>query len=277
MTEHSHHARYCPYCGHPFSVRSLFCEGCGVKTTRTYIEQKERPYPWSPAASISMTLLAFSVATIGAGVLSLYFIVFFGVPLTIAAIESLTYDPLFFFLTITIELTWIVIVVGFVLRSKAPLSRLGLASGGVQTSIKDIAYGLGAALAMVPLMLALVYYQLIAEGAGPPTTPPGSVEIFWLLMNCLAMMVMVAPAEEILFRGFLQNSLDAHYGNIAGLLAASIIFGLGHMNPINGVLQTMLGIILGLLFRMRGRRLLAPITAHGVYNCLVIILDTFFI
>jgi membrane protease YdiL (CAAX protease family) len=49
------------------------------------------------------------------------------------------------------------------------------------------------------------------------------------------------------------------------------------MNPINGVLQTILGIILGLLFQFRGRRLLAPITAHGTYNCLVIILDAFFI
>jgi membrane protease YdiL (CAAX protease family) len=126
-------------------------------------------------------------------------------------------------------------------------------------------------------MLALVFYQLVVEGAGPPSTLPGPVEIYWLMMNCAAMILMVAPAEEILFRGLLQNSLDAHYGNIAGLLAASIIFGLGHLNPINGIVQTLLGIILGLLLQVRGRRLLAPITAHGVYNCLVLILDTFFI
>lgn len=277
MTEHTYPARYCPFCGHPFSVRSLFCEKCGVRTTRSYIAPKEPPYPWSPTASISVTLLAYGVAIIGASFLFLYFIVFFGIPVSLFGLESLVEDPLFFLFTITIELAWVFIALGFVLRFKAPLSRLGLASGGVLTSIKDIAIGLGAAFVMVPLILALVFYQMVAEGAGPPTIPPGPTEIYWLVITCLAMIFVVAPAEEMLFRGIMQNSFDAHYGNIAGLLATSIIFGLGHMNPINGVVQTLLGIILGLLFQIRGRRLLAPVTAHGVYNCLIFILEAFLI
>ncbi|MFX1564067.1 MAG: lysostaphin resistance A-like protein [Promethearchaeota archaeon] len=277
MTEHTYPAHYCAYCGHPFSIRSSFCEKCGVRATRAYIADKAPPYPWSPAASVSMVLLAFAIAVIGSAVLLLYFIVFFGIPITVIALNSLTTDPLFFFFSITIELTWLVIPIGFVLRLKAPLSRLGLSFGGVRTAIKDIAIGIGAAFVMVPLILVLVFYQMVDEGAGPPLVPPGPIEIYWLGITCLAMIFMVAPAEELLFRGLLQNSLDAYYGNIAGLLATSIIFGLAHMNPINGVVQTVLGIILGLIFQKQNRRLLAPVTAHGVYNCLIFILDTFFI
>lgn len=277
MTEQTYTAKHCPYCGHPFSIRSLFCEKCGVRVKRAYIAYKEPPYPWSPAASFSIILLSFAIAVIGSAFLLLYFMVFFGIPFTLTALELLTTDSLFFFLSITIELTWIIIPLGFVLRLKVPLSRLGLFSNGVRTAIKDIAIGIGAAFVMVPLILVLVFYQMVAEGAGPPLIPPGPIEIYWLEITCLAMIFMVAPAEELLFRGLLQNSLDAYYGNIAGLLVTSIIFGLAHMNPINGVVQTVLGLILGIVFQRRDRRLLAPVTAHGVYNCLIFILDVFFI
>jgi hypothetical protein len=96
-------------------------------------------------------------------------------------------------------------------------------------------------------------------------------------MLCVSVILIIAPAEEVLFRGFIQNSLDAHYGRIGGLLVASIIFGMAHLNPLIGVLHTIGGIILGLLFQWRGRRLAGPIAAHATYDCLIILLDAFLI
>ncbi len=125
------------------------------------------------------------------------------------------------------------------------------------------------------LILLLSFYELVSQGLGPTPTPPGPVDLFWVAMFSLSVIIVVAPAEEVLFRGFVQNSLDAHYGRIGGLLVASVIFGLVHLNPLIGVFQTILGIILGLLFQWRGYRLAGPIAAHATYDCLIILLDAF--
>jgi hypothetical protein len=160
---------------------------------------------------------------------------------------------------------------------KIKRDKLGATTGGVLTMTKDLLLGVAVGIAMVPIILSLDLYELLASGVGPPPVPPTPVELFWVGMLCVSVILVIAPAEEVLFRGFIQNSLDAHYGRIGGLLVASVIFGLVHLNPLIGVLHTIGGIILGLLFQWRGRRLAGPIAAHATYDCLIFILDAFLI
>lgn len=234
------------------------------------------PYPWSPKSAYLITILAFSLSIIITFALLLYYIIFFGISLQLIAL-LLGLDPLFTFLLTLVELIFFLIPWAYVARLKVGREKLGVISGGIKVLSKDVVLGLIVGVLMVPLILMLDLYEFLSPGYGPPSTPPGLTDIFWIGMLCLSIIFVVAPAEEVLFRGFVQNSLDAHYGRIGGLLVASIMFGFVHLNPLIGVVHTLGGVVLGLLFQWRGRRLAGPITAHATYDCLIILLDAFFI
>ena len=167
--------------------------------------------------------------------------------------------------------------IGYVLSLKAPLSSLGIKSGGIFTFFKDVVWGLVLGFALVPFAILLTFYDLIPPIPGSPLIPSGPSGFFWLIMLFLMFWLVVGPAEEVLFRGFVQSSLDHHYGDLGGLLVSSIIFGLIHFNPLLsvGIIQAMIGVLLGLLYQKRGRRLAAPVTAHALYDCLIILIDLF--
>lgn len=277
MIEHRYPVRYCAFCGHELTMRSVYCEQCGVAVSRPLIDRKEPPYPWSPRATFSVALLAYFVfmaCTVG---MIVYYAVLLGIPPSIATLTGLLGDPQFLVLAMVAELVFILIPLGYARSLQAPFSRLGVVSGGLTRWLKDFILGLAVGIAMVPVMLGLTFSDLVSSGFGPPPTPLGALDLFWLGMTCIGIIVVVAPAEEVLFRGFVQNSLDAHYGNVAGLLAASVVFGLAHLNPLVGVPHTIGGVVLGLLFQRLGRRLTGPIVAHATYDCLIFILDAFLI
>jgi membrane protease YdiL (CAAX protease family) len=203
-----------------------------------------------------------------------YYIFFLGIPLL--AIITITFDPAFMILLILTEFVFILIPWAYVTNLKVKRDKLGVTSGGGVTLAKDLVLGIAVGAAIVPVILALDLYELLAPG-GPPPSIPTPTDLFWVGMLCLSVILVIAPAEEFFFRGFIQNSLDANYGRIGGLLVSSIIFGLAHMNPLIGVFQTIGGIFLGLLFQWRGRRLMGPIAAHATYDCLLILLSVFII
>lgn len=107
--------------------------------------------------------------------------------------------------------------------------------------------------------------------------------IVWLLPLAFVLMLFLAGfTEELFFRGFLQTRLEALLrSRIAGLLAASLCFGVYHLpyayyNPAwpsagdwgaaweaalwNGVPG---GLILGAVYLWAGRNLLAPVVLHA--------------
>lgn len=98
-----------------------------------------------------------------------------------------------------------------------------------------------------------------------------------LLSILLAVWVLVALVEEVLFRGFMMNELARVLG--AGipalafnLLVTSALFGLSHwyQGP-SGVWSTgILGALLGLLFISSGFNLWLPILAHGVIDTILL-------
>ena len=275
MSEFQYPGRYCAFCGAKVTERSLHCEKCGMRITRSIIEYQSPLHPWPPLTSLLVTLLAYGAMLFSGVTLFFYYIVYFGIPpLNIITIDQ---DPFFIILSLIAEFNLLLIPLGFIWRLKPSRSRVGLTSGGSSTLLKDFILGIGAGIAMTLITLGLIIYQILSSGFGPPPVPPGPTELFWLVIICVAMWLVVAPVEEFLFRGFLQNTLDAHYGNIAGVLTASVIFGLAHLNPLIGITQTISGIVLGLLFQWRGRRLAGPIAAHATFNCIIILLETFFI
>jgi hypothetical protein len=90
----------------------------------------------------------------------------------------------------------------------------------------------------------------------------------WL--RVLAVAIAAGIGEEILFRGFLQGSLEQALGPVGGIVAASVVFGLAHaISPAYAVIAAIMGLYLGCVWRI-GDNLLVPITVHAVYDAAVI-------
>jgi membrane protease YdiL (CAAX protease family) len=276
VAERKYPIRFCPYCATEITSPTKYCVTCGAEITWSIKEIQAPPYPWSPKNTYLITIITYGFSLVLTFALLFYYLVFFGIPLLLID-TILIADPFFTFLLTLGEISFFLIPFAFVKRLKVGREKLGLFTGGVRNLSKDVLFGLGVGAAMVPIILVLDLYELLATGAGPPPIPPSPVDLFWMGMLCLSIILVIAPAEEVLFRGFIQNSLDAHYGRIGGLLVSSIIFGLAHLNPFIGVFHTIGGVFIGLLFQWRGRRLAGPIVAHATYDCLLVILDAFLI
>lgn len=276
VAERKYPTRFCPYCATEITSPTKYCVKCGAEIAWSIREGQVLPYPWSPRTTYVITIITYGLFFVLTFALIFYYLFFFGIPLYLIDTILVT-DPFFMILLSLGEVTFFLIPFAIVKRLKVGREKLGLFSGGIRNLSKDVILGLVVGVVLAPLILLLDLYELLATGAGPPPTPPTPADLFWMGMLCLSVILIIAPAEEVLFRGFIQNSLDAHYGRIGGLLVSSIIFGLAHLNPFIGVFQTIGSIFIGLLFQWRGRRLASPIVAHATYDCLLIILDTFLI
>jgi hypothetical protein len=104
---------------------------------------------------------------------------------------------------------------------------------------------------------------LIAFGQGEP--------VFFLYLIPLTLL-LVGPAEELLFRGAVQGTLVREYGPAPGIAAASAVFALIHWSSYagEGLLVTLstvllLGGLLGVLYHLT-ENIVVPAVAHGLFN-----------
>jgi hypothetical protein len=90
------------------------------------------------------------------------------------------------------------------------------------------------------------------------------------VFGLLAISLAAGVGEELLFRGFLQTTLADNWsgpvGALAGLLVASLVFGLCHALCWGyAVVAMLIGLFLGILFLVTDS-LVAPMTTHAVYD-----------
>ncbi len=93
-----------------------------------------------------------------------------------------------------------------------------------------------------------------------------TTELFWLVI-----VVCITPAicEETLFRGYFQRTLERTLG-IRSVFIAGIIFGLYHMEPINLISLSLLGMLIGFFF-YRSKSIIPGMAAHFTNNLVAIL------
>jgi membrane protease YdiL (CAAX protease family) len=139
----------------------------------------------------------------------------------------------------------------------------------------DLRFAVGGTVAALALAAAISY------GLGVLDLLPGSVledqtaaePAFLLALGALS-IVVVAPAEELLFRGIIQDRLRETFGPAGAITGASLLFGALHVanyvgppaRVVSGVfLITVTGAVLGCVYE-KTRNLAVPIAAHAAYN-----------
>ncbi len=88
------------------------------------------------------------------------------------------------------------------------------------------------------------------------------------------MLLVIGPAEEIFWRGYIQESFSRRWGANAGLVVTTLIYALVHISKFNFMLlmaALVAGAFWGLAYRLFPDRLGAIIISHALWDCAVFI------
>jgi len=91
-----------------------------------------------------------------------------------------------------------------------------------------------------------------------------------LLLGLLFTAILPAISEELLFRGVILNSFNKKYNSVIAILFSALIFGVYHMNWIQGIFAFLLGLILGYSY-LKSNSLWVPIIIHFINNAIAVL------
>ena len=181
-----------------------------------------------------------------------------------------------FFVTVALQAVFIPVFLGLYLRDR----RRGAEAGGDLTdarfSVSLTALGMAAAagcflvvsgllsllLGIIPVYFTEQYQDMITDML--TSAPP------WLTI--LSVVILAPIVEELTMRGLVQRRLEAVMPPHGAIITAAALFGVMHMNLIQGVYAFVLGLLLGWTYR-KGRNLLIPILAHLMFNGMNYVMD----
>jgi membrane protease YdiL (CAAX protease family) len=120
-------------------------------------------------------------------------------------------------------------------------------------------------------VLDLVPESVIDEVAADDPT-------FFLALAVLS-VVLIAPAEELLFRGAIQGRLRQKMGPVGAIVGSSLLFGSMHLANYGGapvsivagaLLIAAVGAVLGTVYEVTDN-LAAPVVVHATYNVVLLV------
>ena len=89
----------------------------------------------------------------------------------------------------------------------------------------------------------------------------------------IAVVILAPLGEEVVFRGFLQQTLEKQWKDITqAILFTALIFSLIHMNPYWFIQIYFLGVILGFL-AWKTKSIIAPLILHSLNNSMALLLS----
>jgi membrane protease YdiL (CAAX protease family) len=159
---------------------------------------------------------------------------------------------------------------------------LSLRGGGLRAAGRTIVQ---AALVLILAMTAFVAGGMLMQsfasaGAAADTSGYDYLRgnLPRLLMALAAVYVVSSFGEEVLYRGFLINRMEAVIGKGrvatgAAITASAVIFGLAHFNwGVVGIVQTFfMGLVLALAYVITSRNLWALVLAHALMDTLLLV------
>jgi uncharacterized protein len=132
--------------------------------------------------------------------------------------------------------------------------------------LRDVVVGLGIGLGMMAVSVALLWYLGWA-------VPQGILGFSWFALF-LAGVAMIANTvtQEVLVRGYVQQSIQSQFGAPLAVVLSAVVFTLLHIGAIkDGILPTVnlfaAGIFLGISYSVT-KNLWLPITLHFGWNFL---------
>ena len=188
-------------------------------------------------------------------------------------VEELSFPISIFSLPITEGLI-LLITLFFAKQKGATLQNLGLK----KTSLKIIA--LVSIIAVLLILLAGIISIIEEVIIGPDPMAEELIrvilprDLLQLLTLIGISIVLVGPAEELAFRGFIQRGFENSFGKNYGLLIASLLFGLLHgLNSPRAIIPiTVISLFFGFIWQKTDGNTTACAWMHGLYDAVTITL-----
>lgn len=229
------------------------------------IESNEEPRQFFQQARSIKTIevLIFLFLVVPSLVLSLFIVKQSDLPFVVGALATIFRD-----------LALVLLIVYFLWRNGETLAEIGWVRAGL---IKEVVLGF---VLFFPFYVAtaLIELGLLKVGlSGPRKSLPSALEATGAAQMVLAtiMVVVVAIAEETIFRGYLLLRLRPALGNsvAAAVALSSLVFAVGHGYEGSAGVVTVgiMGALFALIYLWRGS-LAAPIVMHFCQDFLGIVL-----
>lgn len=94
----------------------------------------------------------------------------------------------------------------------------------------------------------------------------------WLLTAL--MLLIIGPAEEIFWRGYIQKNLSRRWNPDLGFVVTTLVYGLVHLSKFNFMLimaAFVAGFVWGLAYRFFPEKFGAIVISHALWDCAVFI------
>jgi membrane protease YdiL (CAAX protease family) len=178
--------------------------------------------------------------------------------------------------TILRDLSLVCLILFFIWRNGEPVRRLGWRYEGLDRELL-----LGFVLYIPFVFVVGAISQLFsAAGLSAPAKPaPSFFKIGgeWELGLAVVMVVVVAVAEETIFRGYLTLRLQTATGNTAAaVLLSAALFAVGHgyEGSLGMATVGVMGLVFNLVYLWR-KSLVAPIVLHFLQDFIAIVLSPY--
>jgi hypothetical protein len=143
----------------------------------------------------------------------------------------------------------------------------------------DLRYVGGGTVFALVVALALSYaLSLLGLVSGSIIEDVGVRDPTFFLALAVLSVILVAPVEELLFRGVIQGRLRGRFGPRSAIAGSSLLFGAMHLSNYTGSvppivagasLIAVIGAVFGALYERTGN-LAVPILVHAVYNVVLL-------
>ena len=95
------------------------------------------------------------------------------------------------------------------------------------------------------------------------------------VVGAFTVSVLAPLLEEAMFRGAMQGYMMRRFNPWVGIVVAALVFGVFHMNPVQIMYATLLGIVFGWIY-YRTRSLMSVIVGHVLNNSMATAVMLFF-
>lgn len=142
--------------------------------------------------------------------------------------------------------------------------------------LSDVFWGIGIAAAMWGVFwMGDKLSRLMFNFARPEVDAIYCIKDGWspVLVSCLLLFI-IGPAEEIVWRGFVQKTLSERFGGNAGLIIGLACYTLIHVMSLNFMLimaALVAGAVWGVLYRFFPQRFGAIILSHALWDAAVFV------
>ena len=91
-------------------------------------------------------------------------------------------------------------------------------------------------------------------------------------LSILTIALLPAIFEELLFRGVIFNAFNKKYGMYIAIIVSALLFGVYHMNWLQGINAFILGLALAYIY-LKSNSLFVPILFHFINNLISVLMD----